>query len=132
METKDLGIYFKSIIDSDPANVVICNLEHEIIYMNPASVKRYEKWGGKELIGKSLLNCHNQESVDKIYKVIEWFKADIKNNVVHTFYNEKQAKDVYMYALRDENGKLAGYYEKHEYRTKDETPLYAFMSEMNK
>ena len=35
-----------------------------------------------------------------------------------TFYNEKQNKDVYMVALR-ENGKLIGYYEKHEYRNKE-------------
>ena len=29
-----------------------------------------------------------------------------------------------MIALRDDNGELIGYYEKHEYRTKDETPFY--------
>lgn len=39
--------YFQSIIDQDRAAVVICNLEHEIIYMNPAAVLSYEKWGGE-------------------------------------------------------------------------------------
>ena len=34
----ELGTYFKSVIDQDRASVVICNLEHEIIYMNPAAV----------------------------------------------------------------------------------------------
>ena len=38
--------FFQSIIDQDRAAVVICNLEHEIIYMNPAAVHNYEKWGG--------------------------------------------------------------------------------------
>ena len=28
---------FQNIIDQDRAAVVICNLEHEIIYMNPAA-----------------------------------------------------------------------------------------------
>ena len=31
----NLTPYFKSIIDQDVASVVICNLKHEIIYMNP-------------------------------------------------------------------------------------------------
>ena len=35
--------FFQSIIDQDRAAVVICNLEHEIIYMNPAAVHSYEK-----------------------------------------------------------------------------------------
>ena len=28
--------FYKSIVDQDRASVVICNLKHEIIYMNPA------------------------------------------------------------------------------------------------
>ena len=31
--------FYKSIIDQDRAAVVICNLKHEIIYMNPVAVK---------------------------------------------------------------------------------------------
>lgn len=54
--------FYKSIVDQDRAAVVICNLKHEIIYMNPASVHSYEKWGGDKLVGKSLLECHNQAS----------------------------------------------------------------------
>ena len=38
--------FYKSIIDQDRCAVVICNLKHEIIYMNPAAVLNYEKWGG--------------------------------------------------------------------------------------
>ena len=33
----ELGAYFKSIIDQDRAAVVICSLDHKIIYMNPAA-----------------------------------------------------------------------------------------------
>lgn len=42
----NLTPYFKSIIDQDVASVVICNLKHEIIYMNPKAVESYHKWGG--------------------------------------------------------------------------------------
>lgn len=31
-----------------------------------------------------------------------------------------------MVALRDEDGTLIGYYEKHEYRARDEEPYYNF------
>ena len=107
--------FYKSIVDQDRASIVICNLKHEIIYMNPAAVNSYAKRGGDKLIGRSLLDCHNQESRDKIQKVVDWFAADESHNLVYTFHNEKQNKDVYMVALRDD-GKLIGYYEKHEYR----------------
>ena len=54
----ELGAYFKSIIDQDRAAVVICSLDHKIIYMNPAAAANYHKYGGAELLGKSLLDCH--------------------------------------------------------------------------
>lgn len=120
----NLSQFFKSIIDQDQASVVVCDLEHTIIYMNPASCRNYEKWGGGTLVGKSIMNCHNPNSQGIIYKVVKWFAADKNNNKVHTFFNEKQNKDVYMIALRDEEENLIGYYEKHEFRTKDETPFY--------
>lgn len=121
-----LNAMFKSIIDMDRAAVVICDLNHVIVYMNPAAVKNYENRGGAKLVGMSLLNCHNQDSKDKIEKVIAWFKESTVNNMIHTFYNEKQNKDGYMVALRDENNRLIGYYEKHEYRDKETAEFYDF------
>ena len=121
--TGDFASYFKSIVDQDRASIVICNLEHEIIYMNPASIRNYEKRGGDKLIGRSILDCHNPESGEKIKQVVDWFAADEEHNLVHTFYNEKQNKDVYMVALRDQ-GKLIGYYEKHEFRNLDTMKFY--------
>ena len=50
------GSFFQSMIDQDRASVVICNLKHEIIYMNPAAVISYAKRGGDKLIGRSLLD----------------------------------------------------------------------------
>lgn len=60
--------YFQSIIDEDRCAVVICNLSHEIIYMNPAAVARYGNRGGQELVGQSLLDCHNPQSAEMIKK----------------------------------------------------------------
>lgn len=116
--------FFKSIIDEDRAPVVICDPDHKIIYMNPAAAENYKKHGGYELVGKSLLDCHNEKSCERINKVIEWFKSDSSHNRIHTFFNTKQNKDVYMIALRDEEGKLIGYYEKHEHRNRDDAEIY--------
>ena len=122
----DLSQYLKSIIDMDRASVVICNLDHEIIYMNPAAIGRYHKSGGVKLIGKSLLDCHNEKSNEIIRKVIAWFAESADHNMIHTFHNEKENKDVYMVALRDEAQNLIGYYEKHEYRNKETAKRYDF------
>lgn len=116
--------YFKSVIDADEAPVVICDLSHTVVYMNPAAVKRYEKRGGAALIGRSLMGCHNADSNDKIERVIAWFKKDHANNKVYTFRNEKENKDVYMIALRNGDGELIGYYEKHEYRNIESMALF--------
>ena len=122
----DISQYFKSVLEEDRCAVVICNVDHNIIYMNPAACERYKKRGGKKLIGGNLLDCHNSASNEMIIKVLDWFKADASNNRVHTYYSEKESKDVYMVALRDDNGTLIGYYEKHEYRLCDNTPFYEF------
>ena len=120
----NLNEIFKSVLDADRAAVVICDLEHTIIYMNPVAVARYEKWGGKALLGKSLLDCHNEKSREMINKVLDWFKKSKDNNLVYTFYNQKENKDVYMVALRNESGELIGYYEKHEYRNRETMKMY--------
>ena len=122
----ELYPYFKSILDQDTAAVVVCDTEHKIIYMNPVACRRYSKYGGQALLGKNLLHCHNDKSKEMINRVLAWFRSDSANNCVHTYYNEKENKDVYMIALRDEVGSLIGYYEKHAYRDRDMTSLYSF------
>ena len=116
----DINSFFKSIIDSDTAPIVICDLEHTVVYMNPASVARYKV----DITGKSIKQCHNTDSNAKIDRVVAWFKECKDNNIVYTSRNDKENKDVYMVALRDSNGTLIGYYEKHEYRNQETAKLY--------
>ena len=120
----DIYEIYKSVLEADRAAVVICDLDHAIIYMNPAAIRRYERWSGKDLIGKSLLHCHNEKSREMIIKVLDWFKASRNNNIVYTSYNEKENKDVYMIALRNDEGELIAYYEKHEYRNRETMKMY--------
>ena len=120
----ELSLFFRSVLEQDLCPVVPCSLNHEIIYMNPAAAERYAHSGGASLIGQSLLSCHNGASRDKIEKVVAWFAASPQHNRVFTFHNETENKDVYMIALRGQDGTLAGYYEKHEYRTPEAAALY--------
>lgn len=120
----DLNEIYKSVLEADRAAVVICDLEHTIIYMNPTAIRRYDRWGGAALLGKSLLACHNEKSREMIEKVVDWFRADTAHNFVYTSHNEKENKDVYMVALRNDSGELIGYYEKHEYRNPETMKMY--------
>lgn len=122
----ELAQFFKSIVDEDKNAVVICDVNHIIIYMNPAACERYGKRGGASLIGRNLLDCHNEQSREMICKVLEYFQANPSHNRIYTYHNEKENKDVYMIALRNVEGKLIGYYEKHEYRNRESEPFYHF------
>ena len=122
----ELTAFFKSVLEQDRAAVVLCDLSHTIVYMNPAAGARYAGRGGMALVGRSLLDCHDSKSNELIERVVSWFRVDRTHNLVYTFHNEKENKDVYMVALRDEAGKLIGYYEKHEYRDRETMARYDF------
>lgn len=117
-----LNMLFKSIIDQDKAPIVVCNMNSLIVYMNPSAAARYHA----DLTGKSLKDCHNAKSNEMIEKVLAWFKESKDNNIIYTFRNETENKDVYMVALRDDDGNLIGYYEKHEYRNGETDTVYNF------
>ena len=113
----DMEELYKSILEQDEAPILVCTVDHTIVYMNPSAKERYANRGGEALLGKKLTDCHNAESNAAIERVLAWFRADRSHNRVFTFRNEKENKDVYMIALRGASGELVGYYEKHEYRT---------------
>ena len=101
--------YFKSIIDQTEEPIVICDLDFKILYMNVVAKAKYNQ----DLIGKSLRDCHNPESNRKMNQILDWFKKDTKNNKVYTYHRKELNRDSYMVALRDENQKLIGFYERH-------------------
>ena len=120
----ELNAYLQSICDQGRESVVIGELDHTSLCMNPPAVVDYKKEGGASLLGKSLLACHNPHSVEAIRKVVDWFAADAGHNIVYTYYNPKHVRDVYMVALRDASGTLIGYYEKHDSRKAETMKQY--------
>ena len=118
----ELSLFFKSIVDADNMPVVICGVDNKILYLNPTARERYKKHG--DLTGRSIFDCHNDMSNEKIRRVVQWFRCDVSHNRVFTFHNGKNNEDVYMIALRNESGELIGYYEKHESRVRDSGKEY--------
>ena len=83
----ELSAFFKSVIDQDTASVVLCDLNHTILYMNPAAIRNYAKRGGEKLIGQSLLDCHAPHSQELIKKTVAWFEESRDHNRVFEFHH---------------------------------------------
>ncbi len=115
-----LNKLFKSILEQDRAPIVVCDMDSIIVYMNPSAKERYHR----DLTGSSLKDCHNAKSNEMIEKVLAWFDESKDNNIIYTYHSDKENKDVYMVALRDDDKNLIGYYEKHEYRNRETVGLY--------
>ncbi len=117
---------FKSVLDKDRSPVVICSVNHTVIYMNKSAIRKY----GRDLTGATILSCHNARENDKILKVVSWFKESDENNMIYIRKSFAENKDVYMVALRDEKGNLIGYYEKHESRNSEMAECYDFSNSL--
>lgn len=57
-------------IEKLDGNVIVCNAEGTIIYLNESAVRNYAKDGGAALIGKNLMDCHGEESRRKIIEIM--------------------------------------------------------------
>ena len=98
-----------AILDSLKAPILFADTEHVVRYMNRAAVEHYE--GGASLIGRSLLDCHNERSRAAIIEIL----AAMQNEGLEerlTIDDEKRR--IYMRAVRDAEGRVLGYYERYE------------------
>jgi transcriptional regulator with PAS, ATPase and Fis domain len=65
-----------------PFAVTACDLDAKIIYMNDKSAATFKNYGGTELIGKSLFDCHGEKSAEQI-------KGLLKNGTTNSYTIEK-------------------------------------------
>ncbi|WP_407307436.1 PAS domain-containing protein [Desulfosporosinus sp. SB140] len=102
-----------TILDSYPYPVVFVDCDHIIRYMNKrAKYHYYQERGYRELIGKSLFECHqNPQSKEMIAAAVE----KLKNHASEVFLkvNERNER-VYIVPVRDETGAMIGYFERFE------------------
>lgn len=101
---------YKGILDSYPYFIIFVDNEYRIRFMNKKAQEHYEQ-KGKNLIGKSLFDCHNEKSIEKIKKNYEEIKRSGKD--VFIFVNSKNQR-VYMQGVKDSKGNWIGFIERFE------------------
>ena len=80
--------------------VTVCDTEGIIIYMNDKSKETFSSYG--DLVGKSLIPCHNENSKKMIAHLIETGGTN-----VYTIDKNGQKKMIYQTAWK-QDGKVAG------------------------
>jgi PAS domain S-box-containing protein len=93
----------EAILESLPKSIVAADLNHVITYMNKAARTEHTN-----LVGTSLLDCHNEDSIRKIHEISRRLEA---GEEMITLREEDGFIKSYFKAVRDEQDEYAGYYE---------------------
>jgi PAS domain-containing protein len=97
-----------AILDSLKDPLLLADTDHVIRYMNSAAAAHYEE--GRALLGRSLLDCHNEQSRAVMHEVLAVLQAGETERLI----TDKPEQRIYMRAVRDARGELIGYYERYE------------------
>ncbi|AGL00643.1 PAS domain-containing protein [Desulfoscipio gibsoniae DSM 7213] len=89
-----------------PAVVTLCDTNGKIIEMNDAAADHFRKNGGRELIGRSVFDCHPEPARSKL-------KTMLHNGVKNCYTIEKNGmkKLIYQTPWYKKNGEYAGFVE---------------------
>ncbi len=99
-----LGAILNSI--KDP--ILFADTGHVTRYMNTSAIAHYRQ--GAALIGRSLLDCHNERSQAVMREVLTALQAGEEERLI----TDNERHRIYMRAVRDDDGRLLGYYERYE------------------
>lgn len=103
---------FAAILDTIPSPIVFVDTDHTIRYLNKASRSRYyEKRGYPDLLGKSLLDCHqppSREQIKTLYRQLVEGADELFLKV------SADRETITVVGVRDGGGQLIGYYERFE------------------
>jgi hypothetical protein len=100
-----------AIIDKISHPIVFVSNVHVIQYLNKLAQKRYyEQRGYSDLIGKSLFDCHNSISKNKIIAIHQQLREGTDEVCIGVFKGEK----ITVVGVRDPQGELIGYFERFE------------------
>ena len=98
-----------AILDSLKDPILFADTEHVTRYMNKAAVAHYEE--GESLIGRSLLDCHNEQSQAMMVEILAAMQAE---GLEERLITDNEKWRIFMRAVRDIDGKVLGYYERYE------------------
>ncbi len=60
-----------------PCAITVCDRRYKILYMNEMAAQATEEDGGRNLVGKSLLDCHPPEAREKLKQVMASGKPNL-------------------------------------------------------
>ena len=98
-----------AILDSLKDPILFADTEHVTRYMNTAAIAHYAE-DGENLIGQSLLNCHNERSQQMMIQIL----AEMHEGSEERLITDNAKYRIYMRAVRGTDGQLLGYYERYE------------------
>lgn len=98
-----------AILDAYPYPVVFCDTGHVVRYLNREARNRY---GARIQIGNSIFNCHNEQSRSKIDAFLQ--RAMAGEGEMYEYFNEHKGEREFFTPVRDPEGKVIGYFERHE------------------
>ena len=80
-----------------PGAITVCDREGTIIEMNDRAAQTFQSDGGKDLVGKSLLECHPEPSRSKLRSLMETGRTNVytieKNGVKKLIYQAPWYRD---------------------------------------
>lgn len=97
-----------AILDSLKDPILVADVEHVTRYMNKAAIAYYDE--GEALIGRSLLDCHNERSQQMMIEIL----AEMHKGLEDRLITDNDEHRIYMRVVRDADGKVLGYYERYE------------------
>jgi len=97
-----------ALLESMKNPVLFADTQHVTRYMNKAAIAHYKE--GTSLLGKSLFDCHNEESRRQMIEIL----AEMQNGLDERLITDDEKHRIYMRAVRDPDGNLLGYYERYE------------------
>ncbi|MEI6575775.1 MAG: PAS sensor protein [Bacteroidota bacterium] len=59
-----------SFVDFLDSNIIVCDTNCIVTYMNHHAIEHYASEGGASLIGQNLMDCHNEDSRAKIRHIL--------------------------------------------------------------
>lgn len=64
-------------IEKLDGNVIVCDANAIVIYMNERAIASYAGEGGASIIGRNLMDCHGENSRQKIREIMETHKSNV-------------------------------------------------------
>lgn len=92
-----------SLINGSQCVLVMADENYIIKFVNEIGAKNYERFGGLAIVGKSLFDCHNENSCEAIKKLYKQFEdKTIRNFIKEVERNGKKKVIVYFPIFNEE------------------------------